>query len=225
MKIDELYGIKNDPDIAHFKDATADIEKYNFTERREVLLSVLMHLQSKGFETINNGSFGVVFTKPGLDYVIKVFKNDPGYLHFIDYCQKNKGNKHLPTFRGKLIKIDEKHFIARVERLSTANKFQAIVLSVLAKAPLKAEDFDNFIEEVIENATKQRRTAHVEAANRVEAYINTQRGILKTRENVINGRGSFNLDLHAGNFMFRGDTIVIVDPYFDKSVVGGLVQQ
>src|SRR5690606_10794789 len=83
-------------------------------DKMQVLIGVL---EDKGYQYKFRGRFGFVFTKPGLDYIIKISKDDPCYSMYVRYVLKNQRNPHLPKLRGKFISLAENILLVRIEKL------------------------------------------------------------------------------------------------------------
>lgn len=183
-RLDELRGIKADTQV-------------EFSNTKDVI----EFMKSKGMTILGAGMYGAVFDHPSYNgrYVLKLFIDDH-YADFIKYCQKNPGDQHLPKFFGKLIRLPYGGSMIRIEPLkkmpySMFNSYELQDIRELVFAPdrLRPED----------------QTRLVNWADRLD-----QRPLLVTIFRLMQNRprGSF-MDLNPGNFMLRGDTLVVSDPY------------
>ena len=146
-------------------------------------------LREAGFDVLGNGVNAVAVSSG--DTVVKIFNaDDEGYLDFLEFCKVIE-SKHLPkiySFQryGQLCVVE-------MERLNSG----AITLSkdvIYAQIHNHIENkFGIFNDNLCTSAlTPEFKTI-------IELLC----------ENV----GIHCLDIHRGNFMFRGDTPVIIDPY------------
>jgi len=117
MILNELYGYRGIDEVPLFKNAVQNVNQHDVTGRKNIFKMFMNSLSTKGYVPLGNGAFATVFTHPKLNYAIKVFKNDPAYLKFFDYCSKHKDNQHLPKFIGKPLTIDKEHYLIRMEKL------------------------------------------------------------------------------------------------------------
>lgn len=58
-------------------------------------------LFSRGWQEIGMGYYASVYSKQGLNYVLKVFEQDSAYLAFLNMI-KNNPNPHFPKIIGKI---------------------------------------------------------------------------------------------------------------------------
>ncbi len=103
MKLNELHGIKK------MKSGLDQIDDLSELDAM---------LKTHDFNMTYKGSHSRIYTNPKLDYIVKVFKNDPCYMKFISFALKNQNNPHLPKIKGKIIKLSDDISAVRIERLS-----------------------------------------------------------------------------------------------------------
>lgn len=197
MNLNELTGYRGIPEIPLFKDATKEISSYTGIETRKKILGDFLNiLKTRGYTPLGNGAFGIAFKSPHLDYVIKIFKNDAAYLAFVEYCL-TRSSPHLPKFRGKPLSIDGEHFLVRMEMLTPYNQGNKLLLDISRMC----EFFENggspsTIKSPIDKNIYRKHKSLFDVC--YDLFKNTQ----------------YTYDIHEGNLMMRGDTIVIVDPYY-----------
>ena len=151
----------------------------------------IQFMSQRGFTCLGHGAYGAVFDCPEFNgkYVMKVF-HDPIYLHHVKYCMAHIGNPHLPRFFGRLMKITDKAAMVRVEVLQ----------------PVQREVFRHKIFPAISYLNGFR--------TREAALEKVGPGLIETLEDIAKHSPSgAKLDFHGGNFMMRGDTVVVTDPY------------
>lgn len=158
-------------------------------------------LYNAGYVTLGSGGYGEVFYKPNSNsnFVLKLFRSiDTGYMEFIKIAQASN-NIHFPVFRGKMMKVTNQYYAIRIERLYEMPN---------------TDETDNITDLI---------AGYIEVPNR-QMYIKRMKTLEETQPGIIEAcdilhramhRLDINNDLHAGNFMLRGKTIVITDPFAD----------
>ena len=171
-------------------------------------------LINKNFEVIGGGLFSKVFQSPTEKFVVKVNidpsdgegpATDIGYQKFLNLCEKNKGNPHLPKIgKPKIIKSNGKTynvvFIEKLDELdvefSDAIFFIQDIVAFCNNDIEKKEAYQKMAQELTDDQYKQ----SVEIIN-----------LLQGQDNNIT------YDLHEGNFMMRKNTLVVIDPFYQES--------
>lgn len=184
-RIDELQGVKNHPKRFYSKD------------------EFVAWMAERGFILLGKGHHGAAFDheKFGGRYVLKVF-SDPAYEHFIDFCMANS-SPHLPRFVGKLMKVSENARMIRMERLvpMTGQQYDSAAYNLdtlCYLADLIAFD----PEEAAEQSQYQ-----PDPGTPQESMLNLLVEVIKHADN------SMTTDFSSDNFMLRGKTAVLTDPY------------
>lgn len=185
QRIDELQGVK-----AH--------TSQKFTNK----LEVYRYLISKGFSILGTGQYGAVFDHPSFRgrYVLKVFA-DTFYEAYLNWVVKQGGgNPHLPGIVGKVMKLTPDASMVRIERLQELpreqyNRLYARRIADILNYPNKFPQSE--MDKLVPHADRE-----------------GLRDLYKTLIDISYARPSgAMLDLNPGNFMKRGGTIVITDPY------------
>ncbi len=182
-----------------------------------------------GLREINYGVHAIAFmNKTG--EIVKVFEYDPCYQQFVLMVKKNESNPHFPNIRK----------IASFRRRDLAGAF---MVKMEPLTPLSVGEWRGniglhcymFIEHTLfgvdvgatydmPNAVKGDLggdpTRDSTAYNRAKIFASEWQDANPLFAKAINlsvfGKGrNCNLDLHGGNFMKRGDTWVITDPYIE----------
>lgn len=153
------------------------------------------YLKKKGFKELGQGSFGATYTHPSYPWVFKLFYNDPSYFKFFEFVRANQGNPYLPKIKGKYIKITNGVYVVRLEKLDRMTPNNP-----------KHRMFADAIDDIYSPATIKNRAIRIKKVDPL--LYDTLLKIAKVR-----GEGE-QLDLHSGNYMFRGDTGVIIDPIY-----------
>lgn len=213
MRINELTGSKEL--VTPFKQDLSKLPNRWTGKQSSVLEKFSLKLRELGFRYVGAASFSTVFSHPTLNYVIKVFRADDAYKYFVNFCHTHKGNIHLPKFRGKIIRIDNKTYAVRMERLksSYSNQNCATVLSYAIdysiqnhQSPISIEEYyNNIIKKLIDQGG---RDGLIKA---IQDNIGLASILFEIRKQLPNTE--FRFDLHNNNVMLRGDDIIVVtDP-------------
>jgi len=194
MKLNELTGAKSA--LTHVGDGfRSDVQSQPITT----------YLNQLGFQQLGReGQYAKVFAHPKMDYVLKVFaKDDIGYRTFLDFCDRQGPSKYLPRFVGRPVDLEPKTGIpamaVRMERLKPAFGNDAANDAVwevqMAIQDVWGADEDYF----------QERFRGIAPADLVSIMYRIIRYPIRG--------GDIRLDLHGGNYMLRGNTVVFTDPY------------
>lgn len=196
------------------------------------------YLMDRGYEYIRSGIDKHVFREPGTGQIYLVFGSRRGYRNqftpdqlmfrdWINYCNQNKNNPHLPRFSG----LESFNF-------KNLNYLQAR-MEPLQEIPEKVKHLLGYLEDVVNpgqnspaNMTQaiQRLTQkgyYDEEENEIIMYKIRQiidylggpraaLSLMRTVQDVMRfgQQHGFTIDLHSGNYMKRPDgTIVVNDPY------------
>lgn len=171
------------------------------------------YLRNNGYEKLGYGIFSGVFAKPGEKFVLKVNRKSDCYLDFVGKLSRNM-NPHLPRV-GKIRVYNEednnkKWYIIPLEKLEEITLENHIsrydVLFVLSRALMLDPKHMYLSSEV-----KPLLPASPEVIyNRLKDRFGKLNEALKFVED--NFYNVCEIDLHEGNIMLRGNTIVITDP-------------
>lgn len=159
-------------------------------------------MTKRRFTFIGSDSFALVFKSPKSREVVKFFKNDPGYLAFLQLVNKHP-NKHFPQFRGyaplpnwdgwHLVKLEPLLPIADYEFYSNYSWISYYCESLLFGPNIVPQNLRETVEQKAKSHQSLEQACMVLVAQRPSGY---------------------NLDIHEDNIMKRPDgTLVIIDPY------------
>ena len=171
------------------------------------------YLKNNGYEKLGFGIFSGVFAKPGEKFVLKVNRRPDCYLDFVKKLSRNM-NPHLP--RVGTIRIynegdsKNKWYVIPLEKLEEITLEDHIsrydVLFVLSRA-LMLDPKHMYLSSEVRPLLP---APPEEIYDRLKDRFNKLDSALKFVED--NFYNVCNIDLHEGNIMLRGDTIVITDP-------------
>lgn len=191
---------------------TDDIMTHDFGNKG-IPKKLYEYLKNNGFVEIGYGQFGVVFSAPDKNYVIKVNNGlyDGAYLDFATWCSK-QNNIHLPKI-GKIRNFDEKSYFVFIEKLEEVSinikdnnfsKFNIILVNILKEICKGRLSRSFFIFDYIEPLVND-----VNLAEEIYDCLSILSKFVKEYNVNIDDE----MDLHVNNFMKRRDgTIVITDP-------------
>lgn len=198
MKIRELTGYKSNQMYQQSQDFFGgDLTSPN--TRIKTLINFQKYMMSQGFKSMigSPGSYAVAFEKDDYPWVFKVFTHDPSYLNYFKFAKQNQSNPHVIKIKGGLFKINENTFVVRLEKLRKGYGYDFNRLIKILNRLYELEDFEylknNFPEDF--DYFKQYHSSLFDLVHTLAVKIPDAR-----------------LDLHRGNVMMRGDTIVLSDP-------------
>jgi hypothetical protein len=163
---------------------------------------VVAYLKQRGFAYVGHGTYAGVFDHPSFRgrYVLKVFC-DKHYEVFLNYCIQHQGNDHLPKIYGKVLPLGQNGRMVRIEKLRplTAAEYRSLELGKL----------NDYVWDHLRKPSPEAERSLVAWADR-----NDLRDLLSTVIDVMRSKPEGALpDLNSGNFMWRGRTLVLTDPY------------
>ena len=156
-------------------------------------------LRRAGYKQLGSGTFAYVYAKQDAPNCLKLFvAKDTAYIEFINLAMSNP-NPHFPKFKGKLMKITNHYYAIQMERLSPIDYVEMRTMMYA---------IDNYTSDIYYSG----KASDASLAN-MEEVEKKQPGITKACEaiatTITRGRS---LDMHRGNFMMRGNVLVITDP-------------
>ena len=192
-------------------------------------------LMDKGYKYLGSGIDKQAYLEPGTGQVLIIFGYRKGhkdfspdqrmFINWIDYCNANTDNPHLPKFSGfESFQFGGKNYIqARMEPLKELpDQVKHLVGYIdLAIDHMANGDFNQALKDLArrEYYNEVKRTIDPYTVKKVIKYlggpVNTK-NLLDTVHTVAKfGRDQgFAIDLHGGNYMQRADgTIVVNDPF------------
>ena len=197
--LDELTHYKNLPAYKTAQDTFAGVGR---SGHYDAMKKFNEFMSEHGFKKMGEGAFGAVYEKDGYPWVFKLFHGDPAYLDFLRYAIAHQHNPHVPKFKGKPFKIDDKTYAIRMEKLYEWTSYfdlmghtKSLMHAVYSwRPPVSPEQEEVF---------KSRGAAGLIP-------------VLNDLAQMCSGK-NYRLDLHHGNIMRRGNTMVIVDPLVDDA--------
>jgi|LakMenE01Jun11ns_1017448.scaffolds.fasta_scaffold9907661_2 predicted RNA binding protein YcfA (HicA-like mRNA interferase family) len=192
-------------------------------------------LAKKGYKYLGGGIDKQAYLEPGTGQVLIVFGYRKGHDNFspdqrmfidwINYCNANKDNAHLPQFSGfESFQFGGKNYIqARMEPLRELPDEVGYVVAHLDEVVKKKKtDYKKELQTISQFAThssaEEDNSTYYELEDIVQylggeqAAINLLTTVYKVKKFA--RQHNFSIDLHRGNYMARSDgTIVVNDPF------------
>lgn len=162
-------------------------------------------LKKQGYELLGDGAFSDVFAKPGEKFVLKVIRrnaNEDCYLQYVKALQ-GKTNPHFPKIgriREYKTEAGMTWYVIPVERL------KRVTPPVFRKRP---DCIFAYSYEAYSKPASLKNVHPVDYDEMVEKYPQLVEA-LKFIHSTFTGQ--CDMDLHSGNMMLRGDTLVLTDP-------------
>ena len=202
----------------------------------EVHRGIANVLADKGYQYLGSGIDKQAYLEPGTGQVLIVFGYRKGYNEFspdqrmfidwINYCNKNRANPHLPRFSGfESFQFQGKNYIqARMEALQELPESVAYLVGNIDDAVKKtrAKNYDEAFHNLAMWSTHDSYEGDDPEQYDIKSvirYLGGKKqaiGLLQTVNTVakFGKKHGFNIDLHRGNYMARPNgTIVVNDPF------------
>jgi hypothetical protein len=193
----------------------------------DTIAAFLNKLIKDGKIKVRNGSFAFVVIPTDADFVYKVWTEDDAWEHYLKYVQAHPDNEHLLKILGRVKTIpftfkrpkdvDAKLKIVKIEKLGELQKDP--------EAYGQVKGLTKFL-----RSHKVDSLTHDDAAD-IAQYIVDAEGVasvpldfIKTVIDVVQARGLNDNDLHTENVMLRGKTLVVTDPYMERSSNSGTIK-
>jgi hypothetical protein len=188
MKVNELVGYKQKPEYQVFKNPPPI---KNGSGDSAQFLEVINKLNELGYKqySIGSGYYAQVYARPQDNYVIKIFRDDPGYAAFLRYVTKNANNPYVPKLKGKVVNLPNKHSLVRLEKLK---RIDVDLFKQIEYAAFNPHD------KPLVNELNEKYPGLLDFVYSLRALAN---------------KDGVGLDLNRNNMMMRGDTPVITDPF------------
>jgi hypothetical protein len=207
MRIRELTGYRNHPmykQAAAMKGTKGELGKvdaWNDKDRIDVFVDKIKEMGYKPVQ-MGRGYFGEVYQHPRRpNEVIKLFHKNPNYLRWAEYCKAySSKNEHLP----------------RITMIKSIDNLTAFVIMEKLE-PLTDDNFRTAMGEVYDVYgpwPTPEQILHVGQKLKTE-YTKLYFTFKDMAQRFSRMK---NWDMHIGNFMQRGNTVVITDPIGEGGV-------
>lgn len=192
-------------------------------------------LRDKGYQLLGVGTDQMAFLEPGTGQVLKIFGTDSstagsggarissGHRMFeawADYCAQNSTNPLLPKFSGfkRFVFNDHTYYQIRQEHLQPIEENLGYLLHDLSSTvtTFPGENFRFIVNQLQNDAAYGKPCTYDDMIARLGKDVTDKMIYTVIELNNIADRSGFNLDLHNENYMARGKTPVILDPWLAK---------
>ena len=208
-----------------YKEITNRIDELNLDGYKEIKNNdwkgpnqLMGWLNERNFKVIGEGAYSSVWKSDTEKFIVKInngYGLDEGYLKFVDFCHKNKNNPHLPKM-GKIKKYKD-WYIVFIEKLEPTYLDYTVSIGLKRfvryffgpNTSLQHDDLtdkDMFEKLFKRKASEYKLPDELKSQDMIDALFVLFKFIVEYNIN------DMSLDLHGGNIMLRGNTIVITDP-------------
>ncbi len=189
-------------------------------------------VEKHGWHILGTGAEAVVAEHPQKAYVLKIFDTDSRYEAFVEFVRYHATNPHLPKFSRYVKRVPGTEFsYVRMEKLrpttprTLANKYAPhiaymIILSDVVHRNLVGDN----VAEALKNRLVQLgyTVADLKRKDTQEEVLEALGGwppadwqeVVSELSEYSEEADTGNWDLHAENFLVRGNTLVIADPFY-----------
>lgn len=209
-------------------------ELYNVLNEQDTKQSLQEKIKKQGWNYLNSGSFGTVYSKPNKNFVLKIY-DDSSYDEYLNFIKQHSDNPHVVKTSKvfdygnglkmvaieKLIPLKSSRWRERISEkyamfLDTGKSDKNDFYKTLEK-------FEEYFAEQIETDIKYFQRANLKdrlldakkSKRRLRFFIENHLSLFRIIYQLDQFRDtSTTLDLHFGNFMIRPSTgeIVVTDP-------------
>lgn len=171
-------------------------------------------LRQKGWEPLGFGFEAGVAEHPQKSYVLKIFPKKSPYTQFVKLVQQHATNPHLPRFSRYVRQIPGTEYAyVRMEKLTPMKSYDLFhmpsLLCLLDKLYNKHGEQPPYW--VRSNVSYDSESGLTDC-NQITTTPDEQQAIHMLDQGITQVDIQ-SLDLHSGNFMLRGHTWVITDPF------------
>jgi len=185
-----------------------------------------------GWRSLGTGAEAAVAMHPEKAYVLKIFNSDSQYVHFVQFVQAHQSNPHVPRFSRYVRPVPGTEFsYVRMEKLQKVTDSQLLTTYANYLAMMMAMGdateiimLNDYLDERLQDHLL---TLGYEPADLLdpdqqsEIYQklggeppHTWYQLLSDLAEHSEQHDVAGWDMHAGNFMRRGKTLVIADPFY-----------
>ena len=178
------------------------IERYRVEGDARYIAKEMIHAQ--GAKTcLGSGCFGRVYgsKKSKIVYKLGDARDNDGYLAYLEILARQKQhNPYLPQIYG-----------VRFIKDSKGNEYFVVAMERLQPLPSKHFDVADVMQDLI---TGSKDSSSAEAIVGIKRSVPKQlvQAVRVVRDAYKSKQRYVNWDLHSGNFMLRGQQVVITDP-------------
>lgn len=205
-----------------------DIHTFNFNHAEPLNKLLKKH----GWTSLGTGAEAAVAEHPNKSYVLKIFNSDSKYVDYVKFVQAHQSNPHVPRFSRYVKQIPGTPYsYVRMEKLQKVTQsqllttyenylFEMIVRGRQEGVSMLNDDLDMMLEDRLGDLGYDEYDIAVDEHHE-EIYQKLGGVPPDTWSQVLTDLAAHSKqihmeswDMHAGNFMRRGKTLVIADPFY-----------
>lgn len=189
-------------------------------------------LTRHGWKSLGTGAEAAVAMHPQKAYVLKIFNSDSQYVHFVEFVQAHQSNPHLPRFSRYVrqvpgtefsyVRMEKLHKVTQSQLLTTYAAYLADMMAMgqVAEFSMLSDDLDMRMEDNLMHMGYDIQDL-LDPEQQDEIYQKLGGQPAHTWSQVLSDLADYSdhmdvasWDMHEDNFMRRGKTLVIVDPFY-----------
>lgn len=169
--------------------------------------------KEKGYKAIGKGQYGTVYySEKNPNYVVKVF-SDESYKVWYKIAKENQDNPHVPKFRGFPVKLVDGLWAVRIEKLSSLTSEDIRKISFIADwVAFHAKNSYGIATANLRSMIISPSKVDLIRKNYITDDLEQLLLDILLELSFYDNQAKYVIDLHSGNFMKRGETLVLIDP-------------
>jgi hypothetical protein len=194
--------------------------------------TLLQIIKKNGWYLLGEGKEGIVAEHPKREYVLKIWRKPSRYEWFVEFVRQNQSNPHVPVFSRYTAPIPGTDYLyTRMEKLKPILKEPLAKLYKPELIWLWAVGQTHGIDTITDSNEYMVKDWIYQYGIRIEPDTNVRDDLqdlwkkfgypdaswLDISDKIVlaaKKHGIKRFDLHHENFMLRGQTLVITDPWF-----------
>jgi hypothetical protein len=189
-------------------------------------------LSRHGWKSLGTGAEAAVAMHPQKSYVLKIFNSKSNYVHFVKFVQQHSANPHVPRFSRYVRQVPGTEFsyvrmekLLKVSEAQLLNKYANYLAEMMAMTEVTGmgmlnPGLDEKLQDQLGNWGYTPEDL-LDPDQNQEIYAKLGGEPPASWAQVLTDLAEYTertdveaWDMHADNFMTRGNTLVIVDPFF-----------
>ena len=206
-----------------------DVKPYETLNASGALKKILT---SHGWRSLGTGAESAVAMHPAKAYVLKIFYEESKYQDFVAFVKQHQANPHLPKFSRYVRQVPGTPFMyVRMEKLQRVTESQLLgtyfpyllAMDAMGQAhgvDMLSSDLADIVQDNVGDWGFD-STDLLDSEISPDIYERAGGYPPETWVDVLDELGEYSRsidlntwDMHQGNFMRRGSTLVIADPFY-----------
>ena len=206
-----------------------EVTKYIKSFGKQPSLNNIDHfLSSYGWTPLGSGSFATVLENPKKTYVLKIFKKYSIYFEYVNFIKENQSNPHLPKISRyvKKIPFGINYLYVRMEKLQPVQNYRKFLPELIyfyyksMKSDIMSpyDPGGSIINKLMDDVKHEYHALFYKGElDKIFTIIgrkpdNNWIQVVDKLLEYCKKIDLYFLDIHDGNFMQRGNTLIITDP-------------